>query len=159
MEGEKGIKSRGIPSKHSFYLPPHYSKEIRSFESDEIPTKNVWRVKEIIEFVFPSKFQEKYHEIALRFLEKLGEEVSISGEEIAMFIKENGFSKATFYNRVLPKLKAVGMVKVERLAVEKGSSKKRKMKITLSKTFGNYMNKIGDSWLAFVDDVRTKARS
>jgi hypothetical protein len=28
------------------------------------------------------------------------------------------------------------------------------MTILLSKTFGNYLNKIGNSWLAIVDDAR-----
>jgi hypothetical protein len=30
------------------------------------------------------------------------------------------------------------------------------MRISLSKTFGNYFMKIGDSWLAAVDDARSK---
>ena len=76
---------------------------------------------------------------------------------MAEFLKANNISKATFYNRVLLRLKRVGMVKVERetlVNVEK-KRKYRPMKISLSKTFGNYLMKIGDSWLAIVDEART----
>jgi hypothetical protein len=31
------------------------------------------------------------------------------------------------------------------------------MRISLCKTFGNYFMKIGDSWLAIVDDARSRA--
>ena len=73
-------------------------------------------------------------------------------------MKGNGVSKATFYNRVLPRLKRVGMVKVERDTLVNVESKRkfRPMRISLSKTFGNYFMKIGDSWLAIVDDARSK---
>jgi hypothetical protein len=34
--------------------------------------------------------------------------------------------------------------------------KYRPMRIALSKTFGNYLMKIGDSWLAIIDDSRSR---
>ena len=34
----------------------------------------------------------------------------------------------------------------------------RPMTVSLSKTFGNYLMKIGDSWLALVDDARSKKK-
>ena len=75
-------------------------------------------------------------------------------------MKGNGISKATFYNRVLPRLKRVGLVKVERETIIAMESKRkfRPMRISLSKTFGNYFMKIGDSWLAIVDDARTRKK-
>ncbi len=157
-EEKKAIRSRGIPSKFSLYLPPHYSKEIRAFEANEIATKNIWRVEEVINFVFPKKYQPTYHEISVKFIKAFESKGYFSAKETAEFIKREGISKATFYNRVLPRLKAVGMVKVEREPTLSGKSKKYKMKISLSRSFGNYMNKIGDSWLAFVDDVRSRAK-
>ena len=157
------IPSRGIPSKEAMYLPPHYSKELRRFQDDnETPTRNYWSLEEVVNFIFPKKYQEKYYEIALSFL-KLVVKVessgkSVTGDDIGRFIKENNISKATFYNRVLPRLKRVGMIKVERETIVPLESKRkfRPMKISLSKTFGNYLNKIGDSWLAIVDDVRSR---
>ncbi|MCX8198196.1 MAG: hypothetical protein N3F07_03325 [Candidatus Micrarchaeota archaeon] len=155
------IASRGIPSKDSLYLPPHNSPELRSFQdSGENPTRNVWSLEEVVNFVFPKKYQQKYNEIALSFLRLCLEKTTLSGEEIGRFVSSSGISKATFYNRVLPRLKRIGMLKVERQTVIALESKRkfRPMIISISKTFGNYLNKIGDSWLAIVDDARSRKR-
>ena len=153
------ITTRGIPSKESLYLPPYYSSEIRKFQDDnENPLRNYWNLEEIVNFVFPKKYQPKYHEIATKFMELVANKLKLEGKEISNFIKENNISKATFYNRVLPRLKRVGMIKVERQTVisEKNKQKYRPMVVSLSKTFGNYITKIGESWLAIVDDARSR---
>ena len=84
--------------------------------------------------------------------------VHIEGKDISPFLSEKNISKATFYNRVLPRLRRVGMIKIERETVIPVESKRkyRPMRISLSKTFGNYLMKIGDSWLAVVDDARSR---
>ena len=155
---EREIRSRGIPSKFAFYLPPHYSKEIKKFEENEMPTRNLWTLDEVVNFLFPKQYQPTYHNIAVSFLNYLIEKQTLYGKEIAEFVKTNNISKATFYNKVLPKLKRAGMVKVERETVinEEKKRKFRPMRISLSKTFGNYLNKIADSWLAIVDDARSR---
>ncbi len=166
VEGEQGaekhpIASRGIPSKDSLFLPPFNSPELRSFQdSNENITRNTWNAEEVSNFVFPKRYQQKYSEISLAFLKLLLEKTALTGEEIGHFVSQNGISKATFYNRVLPRLRRVGMIKVERQTIIALESKRkfRPMTITLSKTFGNYLTKIGDSWLAIVDDARTKSR-
>lgn len=155
------IASRGIPSKDSLFLPSFNSPELRSFQdSSENLTRNTWNLEEVVNFVFPRRFQQKYNEISLSFLRLLLEKVTLSGEEIGHFVSSNGISKATFYNRVLPRLRRIGVVKVERQTLISIESKRkfRPMSISLSKTFGNYLTKIGDSWLAIVDDARTKSR-
>ena len=156
---KKTISSRGVPSSESIYLPRHDSQELRTFQDkNESMTRNTWTLEEVTNFVFSKKYQPKYHEIASSFLNILGEKTQMNGDEIAAFVKNNGISKATFYNRVLPRLKRVGMVKVERETLVNVESKRkyRPMKISLSKTFGNYFMKIGDSWLAIVDDARSR---
>jgi hypothetical protein len=155
------IASRGIPSKDSLFLPPFNSPELRSFQDgNENITRNAWNVEEVVNFVFPARYQEKYHEIALGFLKLLLEKNALTGDEIGNFVSQNGVSKATFYNRVLPRLRRVGMIKVERQTIIALESKRkfRPMTISLSKTFGNYLTKIGDSWLAVVDDARSKKK-
>ena len=155
----KQISSRGVPSLESIYLPRHDSDELRSFQDkNESLTRNIWNVDELTNFIFSKKYQPKYYEIALGFLKLLTERTQISGEEIAAFVKTNNISKATFYNRVLPRLKRVGMLKIERNTIVAIESKRkfRPMHISLSKTFGNYFMKIGDSWLAVVDDARSR---
>lgn len=159
VEEKKSVASRGIPSEESMYLPSHDSPLIRSFEdNDEKLTRNLWDLQEIMTFIFPKKYQEKYHLISIAFMQKLVKDTVIEGSEISGFIKENDISKATFYNRVLPRLRRVGLIKIQRQTIVAKESKRkfRPMTIHLSKTFGNYMTKIGDSWLAMVDEARSK---
>jgi hypothetical protein len=156
---KKSVASRGIPSKESMFLPAHDSPLIRSFEdSNENPTRNIWDITEVTMFVFPKKYQEQYHHIATSFLALLMQKTKLDGSELSQFIKTENISKATFYNRVLPRLKRVGMIKVERQTIVAKESKRkfRPMIIHLSKTFGNYIGKISDSWLAIVDEARSK---
>ncbi|MFN3909728.1 MAG: hypothetical protein ACK4J0_00655 [Candidatus Anstonellaceae archaeon] len=158
-EEKKTIPTRGVPSKETMYLPAFDSPVIRTFQdNNENQTKNLWNYSEIINFIFPKKYQPTYYEIALKFIQYLAQKTKIVGEEISQFVKSNNISKATFYNRVLPRLRRVGIIKIEReMIIEKETKKKfRPMIISLSKTFGNYLCKIGDSWLAFVDDCRSK---
>jgi len=160
-EGERKIASRGIPSKDSLYLPPYNSPELRSFQdANENITRNTWNVGEVVNFIFPMKYQHKYNEIALSFLKLLLERGAMTGDEIGSFVSTNSVSKATFYNRVLPRLKRIGVIKVERQTIIALESKRkfRPMTISLSKTFGNYLTKIGDSWLAIVDDARSRQK-
>jgi hypothetical protein len=155
---KKSIASRGVPSSESIYLPPYNSEELRSFQdASENPTRNLWSVEEVANFVFSRKYQTKYYEIALAFLRLLSVQSHLDGPMISKFVSDNNVSKATFYNRVLPRLRRVGMIKIERDTIVAVESKRkfRPMRISLSKTFGNYLMKIGDSWLAIVDDTRT----
>jgi hypothetical protein len=156
---KKQIASRGVPSAESIYLPRYDSPELRSFQdANESMTRNLWDMDELANFIFSKKYQPTYYSIALGFLKLLREKTVMGGDEIASFVKTNGISKATFYNRVLPRLKRVGMIKVERDTIVAIESKRkfRPMRISLSKTFGNYFMKIGDSWLAAVDDARSR---
>lgn len=158
-EEKKKIASRGIPSSEALYLPPHNSPELRAFQdANENSTRNVWSLEEVINFVFPKKYQMKYNETAVRFMSMVIEKTQVGGPDINRFVSGSGISKATFYNRVLPRLKRIGMLKVERETVIALESRRkyRPMKISLSKTFGNYLNKVGDSWLALVDDARSR---
>lgn len=150
---------RGVPSSESVYLPPHNSPELRNFQDkEENITRNIWSMEEVVNFVFSKKYQPTYYEIAISFVKELSEKTEMEGDELGKFVSEKNVSKATFYNRVLPRLRRVGMIKVERETVVALESKRkfRPMRVSLSKTFGNYFMKIGDSWLACVDDARSK---
>ncbi len=154
------IASRGIPSKESLYLPAHNSPALRQFEdSGEVPTHSIWGLEDVLNFVFPHQYQIKYNEIAIKFLTMFLSKPVLEGPDISAFVKSNNISKATFYNRVLPRLKRIGMIKVERetIVAAESSRKFRPMKIHISKTFGNYLNKIGNSWHAYVEAAREKS--
>ncbi|MEW5996715.1 MAG: hypothetical protein AB1657_03925 [Candidatus Micrarchaeota archaeon] len=158
MAGEKKIP-RGIPSSESLYFPAHNSDEFRPFQdSNESQTRNLWRMEDVVNIIFSRKFQPTYYETAMRFLNALAARNQMDGAEIGKFVSENTISKATFYNRVLPRLRRVGMIKVERETIVAVESRRkfRPMRISLSKTFGNCFYKIGDSWLAIVDEARMK---
>jgi hypothetical protein len=158
MAGEKKIP-RGIPSSQSLYFPSHNDEDFRQFQdANENQTRNLWKLEDVVNVIFSRKHQPTYFEIAVRFLQALASKVQMDGADIGKFVSENNISKATFYNRVLPRLRRVGMIKVERetiVAVE-SRRKYRPMRISLSKTFGNCFYKIGDSWLAIVDEARAK---
>lgn len=157
----KQIASRGVPSSLSLYFPPYNSEELRAFQdNEENPTRNLWNMEEIVNFVFSKKYQPTYYSIAFGFMKMLSEKIHIEGKDISEFISSNTISKATFYNRVLPRLRRVGLIKIERETIVSVESKRkfRPMKISLSKTFGNYLMKIGDSWLSVVDDSRTRKK-
>lgn len=158
--GKPSVATRGVPSDETMYLPAHNSPEIRAFQDGaENATRNLWGMEEVANFIFAKKYQKMYNEIAVAFLKELANRTKMEGSEIGEFVGKNKISKATFYNRVLPRLKRVGMIKVERqtIVAKENMRKFRPMTIHLSKTFGNYLVKIGDSWLAVVDDARSKA--
>ncbi len=148
-----------MPANESLYFPRYDSDELRNFQDkDENATRNLWAMDEIVNFVFSKKYQAKYYETAAAFMRILAEKTQIRGEDIAAFLSSQNISKATFYNRVLPRLRRVGMIKIERDTIVALESKRkfRPMRISLSKTFGNYLLKIADSWLAAVDDIRSR---
>ncbi|MFH1221808.1 MAG: hypothetical protein V1492_01850 [Candidatus Micrarchaeota archaeon] len=156
-EEKKTIASRGVPSAEALYFPPF--SDVRKFQDDnEQLTRNLWNMEEVLNFVFPKQYQEKYHEVAVAFMKLLIEKANLEGSDISAFIAAEEISKATFYNRVLPRLRRVGMIKIERetIVAQESRRKYRPMRIMLSKTYGNYMMKIGDSWLAVVDDARSR---
>ena len=138
---------RKTPVALCLYLPPHDSSAVRKFQDGEVPTRNIWPLNSIVEFVFPSQYQSRQYVIALAFLKELEAKGHLKGKEIAQFLRDNKFSKATFYGNVLKKMKRLGMVNVKRMGKE--------LDVSLSKTFGNYLWKISDSWLSFVDEVRS----
>ena len=153
------ITSRGVPSKECLYLPAYNAPELRYFQDAEGKlTNNNWSLEELMNFVFSKRYQRKYNEVALAFVELILKKGRITGDETAKFITTTQFSKATFYNRVLPRLKRIGMLKVERQTIVALESRRkyRPMRISISNTFGNYLMKIGTSWRAVVDDAKSK---
>ncbi len=155
----KKIISRGVPADESLYFPRHDGGELRNFQDkDENSTRNLWSIEELVNFVFSKKYQQTYYSVALGFLRLLSEKTELTGEDLALYVRSGSISKATFYNRVLPRLRRVGMIKIQRDTVVALESKRkfRPMRVSLSKTFGNYVLKIADSWLAAVDDARSR---
>lgn len=153
------IASRGIPSKEALWLPP-YNKVKKFQDENERRTRNLFTLEEVIAFIFPPPYQKRYYEIGLMFIKKLIDNKGfISSDEIASFVNSNNISKATFYNRVLPRMRRAGLIKIEREITQNldATKKRRKLKVRISRTFGNYLLKIADSWLAIVDEINASS--
>ncbi len=138
------VPSKGIPSKESLWFPPKDSKKWKTLDPDIR-----WELKDIIEHIFPTKYEEKYHEIALSFIQTLLKKQKMFGEEIASWIKENNFSKATFYNKVLPKLVNFGLIKRERFG--------KKLILSPSTTFSMILEKLAKEWRSIVKTSRVRS--
>ena len=79
------------------------------------------------------------------------DKVSLAGDDVGKWLKDNNYSKATFYNRILPKLKRCGLIRTERTEFEhKNSRRYRKMNYYLSKDFGNFLTRIGTQYLDII---------
>ncbi len=153
------IASRGIPSKEALWLPP-YNKVKKFQDENERVTRNLFTLEEVIAFVFPPPYQKRYYEIGVKFIKELiKNKGKLTSNEIVSFINSNKISKATFYNRVLPRMRRVGLIKIEREITQNlnATKKGRKLKIKISRTFGNYLLKIADSWLAIVDEINASS--
>jgi hypothetical protein len=140
----------GIPSKESFWLPPHDGKAVKE---KSINPHVRWDIEQIIEHVFPKQYQTVYHHVASALVRELGNLKLMFSEQIGDFRQKNNFSKATLYNKVIPRLKHVGLLVRER------DVSSNKMCLKLSKTFSNYISKIANEWESFVETSRQKQKS
>jgi len=138
--------SRGVPARESLWLPPVDSPAIKAKSLDE---EVRWSLTDVVEHVFPRAYQPQYHKIALALLGQLSQKTALEAPDLAAFVGGNGFSKATFYNKIIPRLIDVGAVKRERIG-------QRAMRLTLSKSFGNYLQKIGREWNSIVETARRR---
>ena len=129
------IKSRGIPSQDAVYLPAIDSQVIKKRGGYE---KSRWELEHVLDHVFPSEFQETYNHVAYHLMKEVLEKGSLSGEDLSNFIKERGFSKSTVYNRVIPKLRRVGLIKRQRFG--------KTIHIEPSNSFSKYVGKIASEW-------------
>jgi hypothetical protein len=142
---------KGVRSKEALYLPPHWSLKRRIENEDESQTIGLLPLEELIDHIFPSKYQPKYNQISLELIKLLiNNKGKLGPGEVASLLKQ-GISKATLYNRIIPKLRAFGLIKIER---EISDRKSKRMMIRLSKTFSNYLYKIANSWIAILEELK-----
>jgi len=71
-------------------------------------------VGEVVDFVFPRRYQPAYHRVASDFLALVLERDWVTKKEIGDFLLKTGYSKSTLENKVIPKLVRFGLVKRER---------------------------------------------
>ena len=124
----KLLSSRGIPAQESLWLDGLENRE----KTWKYNTGEDVKIYQIIQLVFPKKYQPTLYSISLEFMERLFEKQTMYGIDIQQMLDEKSISKATFYNRVLPRLKMVGMIKTEKV---NGSIKKT---YSINSEFSNF---------------------
>ncbi len=113
--------SRGIPSKESLWLD-----DIRRLRDEWKYHQNVrLELDQVLHIIFPKKYQERYYETSLKFMKSLLEKQVMRGADLGEFLRLNSYSKATFYNIILPRLKRVGMITTEREAFTESAEKRK----------------------------------
>jgi len=148
------IVSRGTPSKESLWLD-----DLRKRRAEWQYHKKVrLELDHLIQIIFPKQYQPKYNEMATKFMQFLLEKGQLKGADTGSFITKNNFSKATFYNIILPRLKKVGMI---RLAREEFNISKEKQKyyrkiIEPSKQFSIFFRKLADEYETILDTAEVK---
>ena len=141
-EGLKGKRpKKGIPSDDAFYLPRKDSLDKLLGKQSAVKTSTSWALEDVLQFVFPVEYRGSMHSAALQFLRLLRDSGgSLASQQIGEFVQRSGVSKATFYNKVVPRLVRVGMVERNR---EPGS---KKMTVSWSNQFASYLEKIAFEW-------------
>lgn len=152
----KLIKSRGVPADEQLRLPRHDEvRDVLGINADPFEEFGAdWGIEGVMQFVFPKKYQETYYEVATSFIKELLQHPEgMYSEMTGEWIRKNKISKATFYNKIVPRLKRIGMITAEREAGQKGAGYILKPSLT----FHNYLFKMAKEWQRIVKTARAKA--
>lgn len=150
-----GPASRGAPSKETLWFD-----DVKRLRDEWAYHKNVrLELNQILELVFPPKYQQKYYLMAIEFMNHLLGKQALYGDDIGAFIREKSFSKATFYNIILPRLRRVGMVRLEREEFHHERSKQKFYKkiVKPSTQFSKFWSHIASEYSSLVQTAKSKA--
>jgi len=147
--------SKGIPVAESLYLPKHYGSEVKG--KGGLEKTVIWEVDDIIDFIFPEKYQPTYFRVAGGFVKLVLESGRVTKKEISGFLKETGYSRSTLENKIIPKLVRFGLLKRER-EIEAGMRRGRALILNESLTFTNYLERIAFGWNMLVSTARQKRK-
>lgn len=148
---------KGIPADEAFWLPDH--SEIHTLLGKTDPFNEFgaeWSIADLMLFVFPKKYREIQHDLATKLLElMLSKGGELSFMEVSEFVKQNNASKATVYNKIIPRLIDIGMMERHRKFPDK---EKGPYKLELSQSFSNYVIKMGNEWRRKVATAKSKRK-
>jgi len=145
--------TKGIPVMESLWIPSHYGPEIKN--KGGLDKNIIWGIDDVIDFIFPRKYQPTYFKIATDFIGVLLERESITKKEISKFLREKNYSRSTLENKIIPKLVRFGLIKRERELVGR-LGKGRGLILKESLTFSNYLERIAFAWQSLVSTARLK---
>ena len=145
--------SRGIPATESLYLPKHYGRYIQS--KGGLNKAVIWDVEDVIDFIFPKKYQPTYFRVGCDFVRLLLEKDRITQKEIREFLIEHDYSRSTLENKIIPKLVHFGLIKRER-EIEGKMRRGRPLILSESLTFTKYLERIAFGWNMLVSTARQR---
>jgi len=145
--------SHGVPASETLWLPSHYGKELR--EKGGFDKTVIWDVGDVVDFIFPRKYQPTYHRVASDFLSLILEKDRVTKKDIGEFLRSKGYSRSTLENKVIPKLVRFGLIKRER-EIKPGLKKGRGLILSESLTFTSYLDKLGFAWNMLVSTARKR---
>jgi len=148
------VISRGVPAKESLWLD-----DVRKRRDEWQYHKKVrLDLGQLVQIIFPKQYQPKYHDITIKFMQFLLSKGRLEGEDTGKFITENNYSKATFYNIILPRLRKVGMVKLlrEEFNISKDKQKYYRKIIMPSKQFSILFAKLAEEYETILDTADAK---
>jgi len=151
----KPPSSGGIPSSETLWIPSHYSVEVK--KKGGLEKAVYWDVEDVIDFIFPRKYQPTYFKVACDFIRLVLEKGVATKKEISEFLQKTGYSKPTLENKVIPKLVKFGLLKREREITSGQLGKGRALILSESLTFTNYLERIAFAWNMLVSTSRKKA--
>ena len=154
QEKKRGPVSRGVPSKETLWLD-----DIRRLRNDWAYHKNVrLELEQLMHLVFPEKYQEIYYKVGASFMKTLFEKQELRGDDIGAFIRDNSYSKATFYNVILPRLRRVGMVRLEREAFTHEHTKQKFYKkiVKPSTQFSKFWGHVSKEYDSLVQTAKAR---
>jgi len=149
----KKLPSKGIPVSESLWLPAHYGVELK--RKGGLDKTVYWDAAEVVDFIFPKRYQPVYHQVATDFVALVLERDWVTKKEIKEFLDRNKYSKSTLENKVIPKLVRFGLLKRER-EITAGMGKGRALILSESLSFTNYLERVGFAWNMLVSTSRKK---
>ncbi len=149
----KRPSSGGIPSGESLWLPSHYGRDVKA--KGGLDKTVFWNVSDVLDYVFPSKYQPTYHKVACMLTDLILAKGYVGKKDIGKFMKDNTVSKSTLENKVIPKLVRLGLLKRER-EFRAGLGKGRGLVLSESLTFTAYLDRVGFAWNMLVSTARKK---
>jgi len=150
----KPPSSGGIPSRETLWVPSHYSVEVK--RKGGLDRTVYWNVEDVVDFVFPKKYQPTYFKVASDFVSLVLEKGVVTKKEISEFLGKSGYSKPTLENKVIPKLVRFGFLKREREITSGQLGKGRALILTESLTFTNYLDRLAFAWNVLVSTSRKR---
>lgn len=135
-------KKKRLKSKESLYFPSVQSNKWKNIDEDIR-----WDLEDIINHIFPKKYQEKSYEYAVKLMHFLIENPGgIGKKDLSKFIKEEDIPKSTLYNIVIPKMVKLGILERKRETNVSNPNKGWFMILKPSISFSSHLQKLSREW-------------